>query len=558
MPRLFFVLPAALCLVLFSTPSATAEQYEATLLSERSLRYQTSFGLFEDDFDAFVHPRYLPRWDSDRFATHLTNLSAEGEAAVGYGHAVTAGWSWSLFGGGGYSSEKSYRTGQSVFASGIDPTVGNVRVRSEAVGVPGNHGAAAAALGAAHQFGAGTLGLGAQLRWVSQSERRLDRAPGLFTLASPEGLPAAGSDAANNLDTGELFENSSFSREPESQRASLRAVAVAGYAVRKERGWGWAVDLLGGVEQTKQSDTLDAADAAAMVDGASTRTYTTKTELGGLAPTIGAAFTLQRAGTRPLWIDLGGEMSLGADVAGDQGTTAGSHDVNISTGGIDRTYQLSETRIDRYTGTLGKRVVATAGVRQTMALDSLLQLGWAVHATYAKHDDDVDVISRSTVEETLDLAGTGRNADQTRTSAEGQSRERRTASLQSVEATLPIALLIRSSTDAALEWRLGSEVRYRNTLERSDTVVDSVVLPSGLRVDADSSSAPQRYTGVVIPGGRARESRRVTFDAALRAGLGYWFSPSAKVDVIVAAQPAGEGRIDFDDRSVGVSALLAF
>lgn len=558
MPRLTFVFPAALSWVLFSVVSASAEQYEATLLPERSLRYQTSYGLFEDDFDAFVRPRYLPRWDGDRFVTHLTNLSAENEAAVGYGRAVTDGWSWSLLGGGGYTADTVYRTGQSVFASGIDPTAGNVRVRSSAEGVPGTRGSASAALGAARDLGPGQLGIGAQARWVAQSEARLERAPGLFTLASPEGSPESGSDAVNDLDTGVLFERSAYRRDPEAQRRNLRAVAMAGYAVRKETGWAWAVDLLGGVEQIQQKDTLDALTTVNTADGSSARAYRTATDIGGIAPLVGGAVTLHRAGRRPLWIDLGGEYGMGAGVDGDRGLTAGSHDVSISTGGIQRTYRLAETRTDIYNGTIGRRVSATAGVRQSMALDALLQLGWGVHASYAKVDDDVDVISVSAIEETLDQAGSGRNSDQTRASAEGQSRERRTASLQTVEATLPVALLIRSATDAALEWRLGSEVRYRNTLERADTAVDSVVLPSGLRVDADNSSAPQRYAGVLIPGGRAREARHVSLNASLRAGVGYWFSPTAKVDAIVTAQPAGEGKLDLDDRSVGISALLAF
>lgn len=557
MPRLSSVFPAALFFII-SAQAAYAEQYEATLLPERSLRYQTSFGLFEDDFDAYVRPRYLTRWDGDRFVTHLTNLSAEGEAAIGYGRAVTDGWSWSLLGGGGYAAETVYRTGQSVFASGIDPTAGNVRVRSSAEGVPGTRGAATAALGAARDLGPGQLGVGLQARWVAQSERRVERAPGLFMLASPEGTPESGSDTANDLDTGVLFESSAFRREPEAERRNLRAVVMAGYAVRKEKGWGWAVDLLGGIEQIRQSDRLDALISAASADGSSARAYTTKTELGGTAPLVGGAITLHRAGRRPLWIDLGGEYATGAAVDGDRGTTTGRHDVAISTGGIQRTYALTETRTDVYQGTLGKRMVATAGLRQNMALDALLQLGWGVHATYAQHDDDVDVISRSTIEETLDQAGSGRNADQTRASADGQSRERRTASVRRLEATLPIALLIRSATDAALEWRLGSELRYRNTLEQTDTAVDSVVLPSGLRVDADDTSSPQRYVGVLIPGGRAREARRVTVNAALRAGIGYWFTPTAKVDAIVSAQPAGEGKLEFDDRSVGISALLAF
>ena len=70
-----------------------AAQYEPTLMTERSLRYQTSFGLFEDDHEAFSRPRYLYRWDGARFATQLTQLSPDGEAAIGYGRGVTHAWS---------------------------------------------------------------------------------------------------------------------------------------------------------------------------------------------------------------------------------------------------------------------------------------------------------------------------------------------------------------------------------------------------------------------------------------------------------------------------------
>lgn len=557
MVRYISVLTAA-ALLAVAAPSGAA-QYEATLLPQRSIRYQTSFGLFEDDFDAFVRPRYLYRWDGARLATHLADIAPAGEASFGYGRAVTDGWSWSLLAAGGYARREAFRSNQRLFtAGGGDQLTSNFASVAEAEGVPVTRNAAQLAFGVNREIGPGMLGLGLQARWQSELSRSISAPPALFTLPSPGAPEGSGGASTADLDTGALFEASSFTRDPLTERRALTAALLAGYAVRKEKGWGYAADLLAGAEQRRDAADFSSVDRSTNPTGTAEQRYKTSTISSGAAPVAGLAITLLRSGRRPLWIDLGGEFSTGYSAAGDLGRTTGSRTVRVETGGFSRLYSLAEERVDAVSGTLGARRALTAGVRQSMVLDAFLQLGWGAHARYAASRDEIDVTSVYTVAELLDETGGDRSARTTHGDAEGQSAESARFEQQRIELTAPVALMIRSSSDAALEWRLGGEVRYRNELTSYERAVGSIAVPSGRQISADQVSSVVRYAGIDMPAGAAYRKRDITVNSALRAGVGYWFSPTAKVDAVVAGEPAGDGFLRFDRHSFGLSALLAF
>jgi hypothetical protein len=540
--------------------TAHAAQYEPTLLPERSLRYRTSFGLFEDDFEGFIRPRYATRWDGARLASHLTQLTPQGEAALGYGRGATDAWSWSALAGGGYFYNESYRSGLNAFTAGRESsTAQTLRMQSRIDDVPATNSAAHAALGLSRNTDSGAFGFGLQARWMSLVTRSLETAPTLFTLPSPETTFGSERTIVSDLDTGALFEETSFRRSPQTDRRSLRAALVGGYASRpSDRGWGWALDLLAGIHQQYYTVDFESRDTAFNTSGESVLTYKTNTQADGLSPLAGGAVTLVRGGPRPFWIDLGGEVETGYSLSGRRSQTTANREVFLTTGGASRSYSLRETRDDIQDGTLGKRELVTIGIRQSLGPDPLLQLGWGLHASWQRERNELSLRSVYNVSESLDETGAGELSQLTRAEARGESLQHAETMLQVIEATLPLALVIRSASDPALEWRLGSELRYRNEWVRERTQTDSVLLPTGFRVDSAGASSPVRYGDATLPSGGQANDRTITVNTAVRAGVGYWFTSTAKVDAMLSAASTGDGFLDLDDRSIGLSALLAF
>jgi hypothetical protein len=530
-------------------------------MTERSIRYQTSFGLFEDDHEAFYRPRYLYRWDGARFASQLTQLSPIGDAAIGYGRGVTDSWSWSLYGAGGYTHEERLRSGQQLTLSGSrDDTAQSLKATSGAAGAPIQQGSAQGAFGLSRPLGGGQLGFGLQASWRLRSQQEIASAPFLFTLPSPGLTLRSDTTSISSLDESRLFSEENFVTMPRTESRSLRAAAVAGYSRRpSENGWGWSVDLLGGIGQTRDNASVNSRESAVSTSGNALQQYKSSTEAKGLSPLGGLAVTMLRGGNHPFWIDIGGEAEAGADVTGQFGTTTGRRQISMSTGDVQRLYELTETRTDRQNGFLNRRYLSTVGVRQSLSLDPLLQLGWGLHASWQQVRDENEITSAFLIDENLESNGNGiTDAGDVRSRAVGQSRERFTRRDTTVLVTLPMALVIRSSTDAALEWRFGSELQYRNRLLKSDRRLLSMVLPSGLRAEGAGASSPTRFTNTSVSAGSRVSDRSIGLTTTVRAGVGYWFSPSAKVDFLASAAPSGDGFLNFDDRSFALSALLAF
>ncbi len=296
-----------------------------------------------------------------------------------------------------------------------------------------------------------------------------------------------------------------------------------------------------------------------MAGGTAETTFQGRSEWSGTSPFGGIALTLMRLGSGLTYFDLGGEYSPGIGLSELGGDTTGTRNVTVTTGGIDRSYQREERRVDVQTGTVGERLRATAGFRHISQIDTLLQLGWGLNVTWRQATDTRTLASSYEVTEFFDADGDGTFSDgDVRSQARGQTRFLRETAMRDLDIRLPLAFTMLSEGNAGLEWRLGSELRYRNLWYRQTEELSGVVVPSGRSFSGSGESSPTRYGNALLPAGGVDEVREIGVTATLRAGAGYWFTRSAKIDFILSAEPAGEGFIDLSDPAFGVSALLVF
>jgi hypothetical protein len=548
-----------LSLGLWSRPVAAA-QYEATLLDERSVRYQTSFGLFKDDFDAFYTPRRLPGLEGRRFVAQLTDLSAGGAVSAGYARGATDVWSWSILGSGGYRAARSVRTVQTIHTVEGQDTLTQDQQRSTFADiVPTKIGEARVVAALGRQYGRNDLALSLQTAWSSSSRHELTAVPGLFTFASPDLTSRSSRSLIDDLDTGAEVTASDFRSSPENRDESLRAAAVLGYGRRPaEQGWGWNLDLLGGYERNDSESGLENVARATTSSGTFFERYETHQRVTTGSPVIGTALTLVRNGRRPLWLDLGGQVRTGADVSGEFAETRALRQVDVTTGGVERRYERQETRRDHHAGILGQEIRATAGFRQLVPLDPFLQMGWGANATWRQLRDENQLYSIFRIEESFEADGDGAfNDDESRTLANGESRASYEHRVNELDVRMPLGLMLRSAQTPGLEWRLGAELRYLNRMVVESSTLDSLTLPSGSRFTGDSRAAI-RFANTTLLAGERQDARLVEISAALRAGFGYWFTETAKIDFLLSAEPT-EGRfVDLSSPAFGVSALLAF
>lgn len=548
-------------LIAWLVSSAQAQQFEPTLLPERSVRYQTTSGLFGDDFDAFYAPRSLTRWDGTRLATQLTNLSPVGLVSLGYGQGTTDGLSWSVFAAGAYRSMQTNGSRQSLQTFESEAGLLQTDRLSPVFEPPAERkGNAHGAMGMAWAAGAGWMSVGLQARWRSDARETLALPP-LFTFSTQEeALPSFQSERTVDIETGRTLVSRSVSSQREFVATHLDAALVGGYSrPAAERGWGWGLDLIGGMHRTSERPRLSFDDTSRTPQGLSQVQLAFDGNIVGTSPYAGAAFVLERWGKGRLWFDLGGDWTGGARVDGSLTHAEATHTVNLFAGGLDRRYRLAETRIDNYTGVLDRAWQAVAGFRYAIPVDPLLVVGWGLHGRWYQAEDEVRSSSLFRIHETFDADGDdslGGASDVNATST-GQLDARQRRSVRVWQFQFPIALTMRSAADPAVEWRLGSEIRYTQTHQETSSFLENAVLPSGRRFVGDAS-VPVRFGNMVLPSGKTQRSRRSELDGAIRAGLGYWFTATAKVDVIVVAESAGGGLLNLSARSAGISALLAF
>ncbi len=249
--RRLTAIPILLAGLLPLAAPASAAQYEAVLLPERSLRYQTSFGLFADDYEGFIQPRRSTRWDADRMITQLANLAPEGNAALGYGNASTDAWSLTVLGSGGYRYENS---GERVDSLRLLETDNGLLQTQQSTRLPGatprSEGEARLAVGLGSELGGGQFGIGLQALWSDVSVGDASVGPGLFTFTSPAGGAAESTELSSLIERDGGSQTVSLTSDPRTDSESLRAGLVTGYLkAPREPGWGWGVDVLGGVER---------------------------------------------------------------------------------------------------------------------------------------------------------------------------------------------------------------------------------------------------------------------------------------------------------------------
>ena len=560
MYRYFLILITA-AVISFAT-LAHAGQYEASLLSERSLRYEAGFGLFQDDFEGFVLPRYAAGRDGARLVSRVSDIGPGSGAALGYGSGVTGGWSWSILGSGGYRhhdrSEQVYTLRLLESDAGLQQTQ-----RSYDAGgtLPQQAGEAHLSLNAARETQSGAFGIGLQGSWKRDSARDVASLPALFTFAAMGDEDAVRTSLSRNVDSGETPEITQRRVEPLSEVETLSGALVLGYGSRPEGpGWGWAVDLLGGVERHSVSTEFRRTEETTVDDSLTWEEYRTSGGYSGVSPLAGIALTLQREGDSELLLDLGGEVRTGVSLDDVFAETIGERRVELDAGGAPRVYTREENRMDRHTGVAGRTLRATSGFRHLLTADPLFDFGWGLHATWFQAEDTQDISSTHRVNELFDADGDGTFSDgDIRAQGRGESTSTFQRTFRQLDVRLPLAVVVPAVERAGLEYRFGTELRYRNRFVREQSALTSVVVPSGQEFDGAGSSGPVRYGDVILPAGTDFERRDIDVWTTVRVGAGYWFTPRVKVDAAVSAAPEdGQQFVDLTKPHVGLSLQVGF
>lgn len=559
MYRYLFILMAA---TFFSGGLAHAGQYEASLLPERSLRYEAGFGLFHDDFDGFVLPRQTAHWDGRRLVSRVSDIGSGSGASLGYGRGVTGGWSWSVLGSGGYGYRDRLERIHTLQLIDSGDGLQQVELSHEPLGViPAQAGEARLSLNAARRVGRGEFGLGLQGSWTRTSTRDVSTLPALFTFSGRGDGGEVQTSISRNVDTGESPALTQRRNDPLREDSRLAGALVVGYGTRPDgQGWGWAVDALGGVERLSRTTEFSRFEQASVEDGFTTEEYRTSGGYEGLSPIVGLALTLVNIGESELLLDLGGELRTGVSLEDVFAETVGQQRVEMNVGGASRVYTRDENRIDLHSGSAGNTLRATAGFRQLITDDPDFDLGWGVHATWFQVEDNQRVASTFTVNELFDADGDGTFSEgDVRAQGRGETTGTYDRTFRQLDIRMPVAMVIPSAGRQGLEYRLGSELRYRNRFLRERSGLTSLVVPSGQEFEGDGSSQPVRYGDALLPAGQHLETRDIDVWTTVRVGAGYWFTPRIKADVAVSAAPEdGERFVDLTKPHFGLSVQVAF
>ncbi len=557
MTRYFLALLGLLSLV---PSSVAASQYEATLLEERSLRYENGFGLLQDDFDAFYSARLLPDLGGRRFLTHYAGLYGDGSVLLGYGSGATDALSWSLLAGGMASSSADLTARNDI--QSLDGNAGLIRrsLGSLDVGsIPADSADARASLGLGRRLGRTMLGLSLSAVWRSEGADRVANPPSLFSFEAPRGVPEQETRRIDAIDGNAQLSQAERLVDPRTETERLRLGATLSYgSVAPEDGWGWSLDLLGGWESLSDERTVSARTAGAENGMSLIETYESDARVEGSSPFAGAALTFVRNAGSPYWIDIGGEAVFGAPVDGRYGETRGRTVTAIEAGGLSRAFERTETRLDSQSATLGRRYRGTAGFRRFHAVDPLFDFGWAVRANWFSAGDEARYVSAFRVEESFDEDGDGRvGGDEMRSLAIGQSESSYTLDYREWSIDVPLVFVLRDRVDSPLEWRLGSQFRYVNASLDEAQRLDRLTVPSGSRFEGDAAT-PIRYADMTLPAGAARLADRSELSVDLRAGVGYWITGAVKVDLLFSFVPEPGRFVDLESPDFGLTALVAF